>query len=87
MNRIAHIGVVIEDIKASEKVNEILHSFSKYIIARMGVPYDKYNIMIISIVIDAPNEEISALTGKLSMINDVSAKAVYSKKSFNKEEE
>lgn len=82
MERLAQIGIVIENIEAAEQVNDLLHQFSDYIVGRMGVPYKKYGVMIISVIIDAPNEKISALTGKLSMIENVTAKAVYSKLQF-----
>jgi putative iron-only hydrogenase system regulator len=77
--RIAAISIIIENPDSVEKVNNILHDYSKYIIGRMGLPYGKRNISIICIVIDAPNDVISALSGKLGMVPNVIAKAVYSK--------
>ncbi len=80
--RIAVVNIIIENTENScsvEKVNSILHEYRKYIIGRMGLPYQKRNIAIICIVMDAPNDIISALSGKLGMLPDVTVKSVYSK--------
>jgi len=77
--RIALIGIVVENKDSAKKLNDILHEYGEYIIGRMGIPYAKRNIAVISIVMDAPNDTISALSGKLGMIPDVSIKTVYSK--------
>lgn len=78
--RIALIGIIVEDKNAVENVNEILHNYGSYIIGRMGIPYREKQVNIISIVIDAPNDVISSLSGKLGMIKGISVKTVYSKK-------
>lgn len=75
----AQIGIIIQDINSADRVNEILHDYSSYIVGRMGLPYKKYDVMVISIIIDAPVEIISALTGKLGMVKNVTAKSVMSK--------
>lgn len=77
--RIAVIGIIIENPDSVEKLNAILHEYSGYILGRMGIPYQKRNLSIISIVIDAPQNVISALSGKLGMVPDVNTKTVYSK--------
>ncbi|MGE4283212.1 MAG: TM1266 family iron-only hydrogenase system putative regulator [Clostridia bacterium] len=77
--RIAVVGIIIESPDSVEKLNNILHDYGQYIIGRMGLPYRKHNISIISIVMDAPNDVISALSGKLGMLPNVSTKTVYSK--------
>lgn len=77
--RIALIGIIVEHGQAAEKINRILHDYSRCIIGRMGLPYREREISIISIVMDAPNETISALSGKLGMIPGVSTKTLYSK--------
>ncbi len=77
--RIAAVSIIVENPDSVEKLNNILHDYGKYIIGRMGIPYHKRNIAIISIVMDAPNDVISALSGKLGMLPDVTAKTVYSK--------
>lgn len=76
--RIAAVSIIIENPDSVEKANSILHDYSKYIIGRMGLPYRKRNISIICIIMDAPNDVISALSGKLGMLPNVTAKAVYS---------
>ncbi len=77
--RVALIGIVVEDAAYVERLNEILHQYSRYIIGRMGLPYHKRGINIISIAMDAPADAISALSGKLGMLPGVTSKAVYSK--------
>lgn len=78
-SRIAVIGIIVEDPQSVEKLNAILHNYSKYILGRMGIPYREKNMSIISIVMDAPANEISALSGKLGMLPNVSTKTLYSK--------
>lgn len=77
--RIAQIGIIVEDPTSVEKINALLHEYSSYIVGRMGVPYKERHISIISVILDAPNDIISALSGKLGMYPGVSAKTVYSK--------
>ena len=78
-NRIAVIGIIVENPEATEQLNSILHEYGEYIVGRMGIPYRPRSLHIISIIIDAPPEVISALSGKLGMLEGVSAKATYSK--------
>lgn len=80
--RVAIIGIIIEDSDSVEKLNGILHNYGQYIIGRMGLPYREKGISIISIAMDAPNDIISALSGKLGKLPGVSTKAAYSKMSF-----
>lgn len=75
--RLALIGIVIGKREATGKLNELLHTYGKYIIGRMGVPYRDKEVSVISVIIDAPQDVISALTGKLGMLPDVSAKTIY----------
>ncbi|MCE5286818.1 MAG: iron-only hydrogenase system regulator [Pelosinus sp.] len=77
--RIALIGIVVENKDSVKQLNDILHEYGEYIVGRMGIPYHKRNISVISIVIDAPNDTVSALSGKLGMIPHVNIKTVYSK--------
>ncbi|MGI5892975.1 MAG: TM1266 family iron-only hydrogenase system putative regulator [Candidatus Merdivicinus sp.] len=77
--RIALIGIMVEDPEAAERINQVLHQYNPYIIGRMGLPYREKGLSIISVVLDAPNEAISALSGKLGMIPGVSTKTLYSK--------
>lgn len=78
-SRIALIGIIVEVPEATERLNAILHDHSKYIIGRMGIPYHPKNICIISVVVDATNDVISSLSGKLGQVNGLSIKTVYSK--------
>lgn len=75
--RIAAIAIIVTDPDSVEKMNAILHNYGPYIIGRMGIPYREKNVSIISIAIDAPLNEINALTGKLGRLNGVHAKATY----------
>ncbi len=77
--RVAVIGIIVEDPGSAEKVNSVLHEHSSAIIGRMGIPYRQKGISIISIAVDAPQDEISALSGKLGRIGGVSVKAAYAK--------
>jgi putative iron-only hydrogenase system regulator len=77
--RIAVISIIIESKDSVDKVNSTLHDYGDYIIGRLGLPYRKRGISIICVVLDAPNDVISALSGKLGMIPDVTSKSVYSK--------
>jgi len=77
--RVAIIGIIVEDGGSVEKLNSILHDYGQYIIGRMGLPYRQRGINIISIVIDAPQDIISALSGKLGRLPGVSTKTLYSK--------
>lgn len=77
--RVALIGIVVENLNSVEKLNGLLHEYSKYIIGRMGIPYEKKGVSIISVALDAPQDVISALSGKLGMIDGVTAKTIYSR--------
>ena len=78
-NRVAMISIVVEDYSAAESVNALLHQFGQYIIGRMGIPYRARKISLISVAIDAPGDQISALSGKLGVIPGASSKTVYAK--------
>lgn len=77
--RVALLGIIVGSSAAVEKVNALLHEYRGDIVGRMGLPYPKQSVSIISIVLDAPQERISALSGKLGMIPQVTAKTIYSK--------
>ncbi|MGE5626595.1 MAG: TM1266 family iron-only hydrogenase system putative regulator [Solirubrobacterales bacterium] len=77
--RIALIGIIVENTSSAENLNALLHEYREYIVGRMGVPYPKRHIQVLSIIVDAPNDVISALSGKLGMLPDVNIKTVYSK--------
>ena len=77
--RLANIAIIVEKEESVERLNQILHKYGSYIIGRMGIPHKERGVTIISIAIDAPQNEISSLSGKLGMLEGVTAKAVYSK--------
>ncbi len=79
--RVAIIGIIVENTESVEKMNLILHEYRDYIVGRMGIPYAKRHIQVISVIVDAPNDVISALSGKLGMLPDVTTKTIYSKTS------
>lgn len=79
-NRLAVIAIVVEDLSASKEMNEVLHEFSEYIIGRMGIPYRSKNVSLVSVALDASDETINALTGKLGNIKGLNAKVAFSKK-------
>jgi len=76
--RIALIGIAVETSEPIEKLNAILHEYAGYIVGRMGVPYHKRNISFISIVIDAKDEVIRALSDELSALPHVNVNRLYS---------
>ena len=77
--RIALIGIFVEDMDATEQRNVILHAYSPYIIGRMGIPYRQKGVSIISVAVDAENDVISSLSGKLGQVKGLSVKTIYSK--------
>ena len=76
--RVAVIGIIVENPDAISGMNQTLHDYSQYIIGRMGIPYREKGISIISIAVDAPQDVISALSGKIGRMDGVSAKTAYS---------
>lgn len=77
--RIALIGIIVENPHTTEKLNAILHEYSRYIVGRMGVPYRERGVAIISVIVDAENNVISALSGKLGQLEGVQIKTMYAK--------
>lgn len=77
--RIALVGIVVENPDSTQKLNDILHEYSADIIARLGVPYRERGVAVISIVIDAPQNTISSLSGKVGRLDGVSVKTLYTK--------
>ena len=78
--RVAVIGIIVEDENSVSELNSILHEYGSYVVGRMGVPYRSKGINIISLAVDAPQDVISALSGKIGRIKGVSAKTAYSSK-------
>lgn len=77
--RVAVISIIVEDAESVAALNELLHEYGEYVIGRMGIPYRSKHINIISIAIDAPQDKINTLTGRIGKLHGVSAKAAYSK--------
>ena len=77
--RVAILAIVVEERDKAEELNHVLYAYGKYIIGRMGIPYEKRGISLISVAVDAPQDVISAMSGKIGNIEGVTAKAVYSK--------
>ena len=75
--RVAVMGIIVQDTNAVEELNALLHEYGKFIIGRMGIPYREKNINVISIAMDAPQDEISALAGKVGNIDGVSVKTAF----------
>lgn len=80
--RIAVISIIVEAPEATAALNDILHQYSQYIIGRMGIPYRQRGISIISVAVEAPQDAISALSGKLGRLEGVAAKTAYSNYTF-----
>lgn len=76
--RVAIMGIIVENIESVDLLNSILHDYGKYIIGRMGIPYRERSINIISVAMDAPQDVISALSGKIGKLNGISVKTAYS---------
>ncbi len=76
--RVAVMGIIVENKESTEELNSVLHAYGEYIVGRMGIPYSKKNINIISVAIDAPQDIISALSGKIGKIDGISVKTAYS---------
>ena len=77
--RVTLIGIIVEDQEAAIRINGLLHEYGEYIIGRMGIPYRAKNISVLSVVMDAPQEIVNALTGKLGMICGITAKTLISR--------
>ena len=81
-HRIAVIGIIVENYDSVEKLNSLLHDYAAYIVGRMGIPYRARHVNIISVAVDAPQDVISAIAGKIGMLDGISAKAAYSSMVF-----
>lgn len=77
--RIALVGIILTSHESVEKLNALLSEYGSYIIGRMGIPYRQKNLSVISIAMDAPNDVISTLSGKIGMLPGISTKTVYAK--------
>ena len=73
------MSIIVENPDVVEKLNTLLHEYGEFIIGRMGIPYRSKGINIISIAVDAPQEKISALSGKIGRLEGVTSKVAYSR--------
>ena len=76
--RVALLGIIVEKAESTMRLNQLLHDYADYIIGRMGIPYKERSVNIISVAMDAPQDVISALSGKIGTIDGISVKTVYS---------
>ena len=76
--RVAVMGIIVENTDSVEQLNHLLHEYGHDIIGRMGIPYRARSINIVSIAIDAPQDVISALSGKIGSLDGISVKTAYS---------
>ena len=76
--RVAVMSIIVEDVNSAEQINAILHTYGEYIIGRMGIPYRQRKISIISIALDAPQNVIATIAGKIGGLSGVSVKTAYS---------
>ena len=76
--RVAVISIIVSKAEAVEELNKLLHSYSEYIIGRMGIPYREKQGNIICVAVDAPQNAISALSGRLGRLKGVTSKVAYS---------
>jgi len=77
--RIALMAIIVENTDSVELLNGILHDYGEYIIGRMGLPYRKCKVSIVSVAVDAPQDIISTMSGKIGKLDGVSVKIAYSK--------
>ena len=76
--RVAVISIIVENPDMVEKLNALLHEYGEYVIGRMGIPYRKRGVSIISIAMDAPQATIAALSGKIGALPGITVKTAYS---------
>ncbi|WP_314981958.1 TM1266 family iron-only hydrogenase system putative regulator [Stomatobaculum longum] len=78
--RIAVMSIIVEDRESAEPLNRLLHSYGNYIIGRMGLPYEKKKLSLMSVALDAPENIISELAGKVGNLPNISVKTAYAKR-------
>ena len=81
--RVAVMGIILESKENAEQLNTVLHDYREYILGRMGLPYTKHDINIISVALDAPQDIINSLAGKIGRIEGVNVKTAYSNNEYN----
>lgn len=81
--RVAVMAIILEAKENAEQLNTVLHDYREYILGRMGLPYTKHDINIISVALDAPQDIINSLAGKIGRIEGVNVKTAYSNNEYN----
>ena len=81
--RVAVMAIILESKENAEQLNTVLHDYREYILGRMGMPYTKHDINIISVALDAPQDIINSLAGKIGRIEGVNVKTAYSNNEYN----
>ncbi len=80
--RVAIVSIIVENPERVGELNALLHEYSPYILGRMGIPHLRHGISIISLAMDAPQDQINALAGRLGRLEGITAKTVYSARSY-----
>ena len=80
--RVAVMAIILESNENTDKLTSVLHDYREYILGRMGLPYAKHNINIISVALDAPQDIINSLAGKIGRIDGVNVKTAYSNNEY-----
>ena len=75
--RVAVLGIIVQNTDRVDQLNELLHDYGTYIIGRMGIPHRERGIHIISVAMDAPQDEIAALSGKIGRLEGIQVKTAY----------
>lgn len=76
--RVAIVGIIVENMESVKYLNDILHEYGNYIIGRLGIPYPKKHVNVITVVVDAPQDIINALSGKIGKLNGITVKTISS---------
>lgn len=76
--RVAIMGIIVENTDSVAQLNALLHEYGSYIIGRMGIPYREKKVHIVSIAVDAPQDVIAAMAGKIGKLSGISVKTAYS---------
>lgn len=85
VSRVAIIGIIVESTENIDAMNRLLHQYADYIISRTGVPYRERGINIISVALDAPQDAINTLSGRLGKLSGISTKTLYSNTVYDDE--
>ena len=77
--RLSVISIIVENREVSTSINSLLSAYGEYVVGRMGIPYREKGVSVLSVVVDAPAEVINTLTGKIGMLEGVTAKTLMSR--------